>query len=275
MTPRREVRIFSKTLQLVSLVPRNPKEAFDRMRVILAARLQKGSHAAPKYEISRPEQSLSLLAVALHDDLPARVQEPELHAIEQIVRDAQATLPGNAPFRRSHDGDFLLARLCYLATRALSPSIVIETGVCYGVTSSFILQALEANGRGVLHSIDLPPLGEGADKFVGRFIPSDLRNRWVLHRGSSAKCLSPLLREVAPPGIFIHDSLHTYSNMRNEFAAVWPSLRSGGVVISDDIHNNFAFLELAARNDVAASVVMSEESKSSLFGIAVKRVRTH
>ena len=35
---------------------------------------------------------------------------------------------------------------------------VVETGVAHGVTSRFILEALERNGRGFLWSIDLPPL---------------------------------------------------------------------------------------------------------------------
>jgi len=41
--------------------------------------------------------------------------------------------------------------------------------------------------------------------------------------------------------IFVHDSLHTYRNMRFEFETVWPSLTHSGVVISDDIAMNRAF----------------------------------
>jgi hypothetical protein len=237
---------------------------------MIALRWQTTGNRIPTYEFSTPAEALTHLGEALHDDLHARLQEAELAVIEQTVRKAQETLPDSAPFRRINDGDFLLARLCYLVTRAVCPSTVIETGVCYGVTSAFVLQALQTNGKGYLHSIDLPPLGKNGDKFVGRFVPSDLRKRWVLHRGTSTSHLSPLLQKVGPPGVFIHDSLHTYANMRYEFDTIWPSLEPYGVVISDDIQGNAAFLELTAQESVARSVVMQEERKDSLFGVVAK-----
>jgi predicted O-methyltransferase YrrM len=39
--------------------------------------------------------------------------------------------------------------------RKIKPKIVVETGVSFGITSSFILQAMEENGFGTLYSIDL------------------------------------------------------------------------------------------------------------------------
>jgi predicted O-methyltransferase YrrM len=70
----------------------------------------------------------------------------------------------------------------------------------------------------------------------------------------------------------MHDSLHTYRNMTQEFERVWPALRPGGVLISDDLESNSAFLDLSMRSDVALSVVMKGQDKDSLFGIAVKAV---
>ena len=37
-----------------------------------------------------------------------------------------------APFPLFHNGDFALARLCYMLVRVTRPSSVVETGVCYG-----------------------------------------------------------------------------------------------------------------------------------------------
>ena len=265
-----EVCMFSKTVQLLSLIPRRPKEAYERIRIIIDSRWEKSGPRIYNYELTAPAKALAELSGSLNDDLHARLQESELASIEESVRKAQELLPNDAPFRRSHSGDFLLARFCYLLTRVLCPTTVIETGVCYGVTSAFVLHALKVNGRGHLHSIDLPPLGADGDAFVGRFIPGKLRDRWVLHRGSSENQLSQLLKEVGPPGLFIHDSLHTYTNMRYEFALAWPALKSGGAVIADDIQGNMAFLELTAREDVAWSVVLQEDQKKSLFGVVVK-----
>ena len=44
----------------------------------------------------------------------------------------------------------------YFLVRELKPEKIIETGVHRGVSSLFILQALEDNGKGELYSIDLP-----------------------------------------------------------------------------------------------------------------------
>ena len=38
----------------------------------------------------------------------------------------------------------------YILMRKIKPKIVVETGVSFGVTSSFILQAMEDNGFGIL-----------------------------------------------------------------------------------------------------------------------------
>ena len=92
-------------------------------------------------------------------------------------------LPPDAPFSLFHNGDFGLGRLCYMLVRVTRPSSVVETGVCYGVTSAFLLQAIRVNGNGCLHSIDFPPFGQSGDEFVGRLVPEQLRSYWRLHRG--------------------------------------------------------------------------------------------
>src|ERR1700687_229783 len=44
----------------------------------------------------------------------------------------------------------------YAAARALAPDCIVETGVANGVSSSYLLLALQKNGRGRLRSIGLP-----------------------------------------------------------------------------------------------------------------------
>ena len=44
----------------------------------------------------------------------------------------------------------------YATVRVARPDIVVETGVGSGVSSTFFLSAMEANGVGRLYSIDLP-----------------------------------------------------------------------------------------------------------------------
>src|ERR671916_823414 len=139
--------------------------------------------------------------------------------------------------------------------------VVVETGVAYGVSSAFILRALEENGRGVLHSVDLPPLRREYERFWGVAVDRVHRGRWSLHRGSSARILPRLLDELETVDLFVHDSLPTYRNMRREFEAVWPHLRTGGALVADDVERNRAFGELQRKNPALWRVVRDGEER--------------
>jgi predicted O-methyltransferase YrrM len=154
---------------------------------------------------------------------------------------------------------------------------VLETGVAYGVSSVFILKALQVNGRGTLHSVDLPPLRSEYERFWGIAVPEAFKDRWRLHRGSSARVLPRLLREIRTIDLFVHDSLHTRRNMRREFDAIWPRLRNGGALLADDVERNRAFSELQKKSPALWRVVQDREESPLhgraapvVFGIAIK-----
>jgi predicted O-methyltransferase YrrM len=137
-----------------------------------------------------------------------------------------------------HDGTVELAATVYALARLRHPRTVVETGVARGVTSAAILQALAENGAGRLHSLDLPGLGAGYREQVGAAVPAALRERWDLHFGPSAVKLGGILRAAAPVDLFIHDSAHTYRNMRWEFEQAARHLAPGGIIVSDDVCND-------------------------------------
>jgi predicted O-methyltransferase YrrM len=260
-----------KPLQLLSLLPRRPREFYDRASAIATSRWEAAHGQRVAYCAVPFGEALQDLFAVLRSDFAGYVSEPSLSQIERQVEAGKFSLSIGGPFAMSHNADSVLARVCYVLARALRPKLAVETGVCYGVSSAYVLKALEANGGGHLHSIDLPPLGKDAERHVGGLIPEELRSRWTLHRGMSGRVLTPLLAKLGGIDLFIHDSLHTYRTMSEEFAVAWPSLRPGGVLISDDVEGNAAFLELMRRSDVARAVVVQEEDKDSLLGVAVKR----
>jgi predicted O-methyltransferase YrrM len=131
----------------------------------------------------------------------------------------------------------------YILTRLLKPECIVETGVSAGVSSAYILRALEDNQKGKLYSIDLPPDNILSGKTSGWIVPQYLRNRWSLHIGDSKEVLKPLLDSVGEIDCFIHDSLHTYDHMISEFRTAWKHLRSGGLLLSHDIGGNEAFFD--------------------------------
>ena len=218
------------------------------------------------------------------EDLEARLgnvagilEEPALRELEESTRRLLADIRHEDTYTPHWAADSVLARLCYLACRLTSPEIVFETGVAYGVSSAFILRALEMNGRGQLHSVDLPPLRRAYERFWGVAVPGELRGRWRLHRGSSARVLPRLVRENPTVDLFVHDSLHTHRNMRREFDAVWPHLREGGLLLADDVERNRAFGELRQKTPTLWRVIRDRETSPLqgnaapvVLGVAIK-----
>ncbi|MHA1219185.1 MAG: class I SAM-dependent methyltransferase [Candidatus Heimdallarchaeaceae archaeon] len=146
----------------------------------------------------------------------------------------------------------------YSLVRKFKPEVLVETGVCNGISTAFILLALHKNKKGKLYSIDFPEIdgeiyeedcfGEkkgGAmiprGKRPGWVIPKHLCDRWTLIVGKSQDELPPLILELKEIDFFIHDSAHTYDCMMFEYEETYAALRSKGILVSDDIVWNNSF----------------------------------
>lgn len=252
----------------MSLLVTRPSEAYGRLEGIADSRLEHLWTRPPKYGSFDAASIYEQLHDAMGLRLDEFLNEPALANIEEFVRKRLEALPEDAPFPRSLNGDFSLARLCYAACRALRPLQVVETGVCYGVTTAFFLQSLEENGIGELQSIDLPPLGRKASDYVGTLVPTYLRARWKLHRGTSRMLLPRVLKQIGTVNFFLHDSLHTWRNIRRELGMVTPHLSAPALVLSDDIDGNSAFSEWVEKVRPPFWTVVEQSSKSSLLGVA-------
>ncbi|HEY6069046.1 MAG TPA: class I SAM-dependent methyltransferase [Gaiellaceae bacterium] len=152
----------------------------------------------------------------------------------------------------------------YAVMRKLRPEISVETGVANGFSTAFALLALQENGAGHLHSVDLPREA-GRDYEPGTFyegegragippgsepgwlIPPELKEHWTLILGRSQEALPPLLERLGPIDTFMHDSEHSFDCMWFEFNAAWPCLKPGGVLLSDDVNSTEAFARFAAQ----------------------------
>ena len=140
-----------------------------------------------------------------------------------------------------------LGMILYVICRSQKPDIIVETGVASGVSSSYILCALEQNNHGQLYSIDQP---WWQDKQSGWIIPDYLRHRWHLIKGKSSAKLVPLLTNVGEIDIFLHDSEHTYKNMLWEFQTAWTYLKSGRLMLAHNIDTNDAFADFCRSRSI-------------------------
>jgi methyltransferase family protein len=261
----------SKAVQLLSLLPKRPVEFYDRVMTVLEVTSERGRSAFQNSNVLTFRDALSLALGVSSSEIAALLGESELQGIEMKVLEGMTNAKDKGPFHSGHNADFCLARSIYVICRLLSPNVVLETGVAYGVTSAFILQALAVNRRGTLISVDLPPLGRDADRHVGALIPQELRERWRLHRGPAKRILPNLVTSIKEVDVFVHDSLHTYRHMNFEFETAWPCVRPGGAVVADNVDLNDAFRHFTARIKPAFSAVVMEENTDDLFGIMIKR----
>nr|WP_290668784.1 class I SAM-dependent methyltransferase [Ardenticatena sp.] len=255
----------NKFFLLMKTLCHSPSEFLDRIEAILTSRLERYFPSKIDYNPLTAENALQKLSEVLgHNVNWNGIEDFEANVVQRMQ-----SLEEIAPFSTKHHGDLSLARLCFAVCRLLKPEIVIETGVAYGVTTAYMLKALQMNGNGVLHSIDLPPLGKNADAFVGYLIPEELKERWVLHRGTSKRILPSLLDTLKHVDIFVHDGLHTYWNIKRELNAITPYLTRPSVVIADDVEENKAFYEWAVQVEPKEWFTFKEKNKDSIAGVAV------
>ena len=125
----------------------------------------------------------------------------------------------------------------YVATRATTPGVAVETGIAHGISSAFILAAMEKADRGSLTSIEIID----DDSRIGQAVPPQWRSRWHVRFGDSLTVLPPVLAERGSIDMFVHDSRHDYSYVWREFEMAWPHLSSGGMLCAHDILENNAF----------------------------------
>jgi predicted O-methyltransferase YrrM len=167
-------------------------------------------------------------------------------------------------------GDASFAELLYGLVRALRPDAVVETGVATGVTSAYLLAALADNGKGELRSIDLPSADLLRAGIVGCSVPAELRDRWTYHLGASRRLLPRVFDDATGARrLFVHDSEHTYSNMRWELECAWRALAKGDWLVADDAQLHSAFADVAAAVGAEARFV-EKVHKGGCLGLMVK-----
>jgi predicted O-methyltransferase YrrM len=165
------------------------------------------------------------------------------------LKQYQATGPA------AHMGGPGFLEVCYAVVRLERPAMVLETGVAHGYSSAVILQALEDNGRGRLHSVDLPRFRPGVAAYTGAAVPGRLRSRWELHIGSDRRVLPGLLPRIAPVDYLFYDSDTSYEGMLHTWRLVWPHLRPGAVLTINMVHANDAYLEFCEAHRLKPMIV--------------------
>jgi len=223
------------------------------------------SHWNRKVNLNRRIRSLSTLLGSGPGYVRRTLMESRESSILQSVEKTVSGLPNLATFRGGPE--------LYTVIRQHRPTNVIETGVGAGYSSAYILAALNENGTGTLHSIDMPALDAAWSLPSGRppgfLVPEALRRRWDFHIGYVQEELPVLLDNLGAVDVFFHDSDHSYENMMFEFRLGYRHLGKGGFLVGDDVTLNCAMLDFASEAKRAVHLIY-HHGPSSPFGVILK-----
>ena len=269
--------LLTNPLALLDLAA-DPREVWTRIQdVYVAEREQRRPHCHYEPDNNWEQRLHQHLGVAWPCQLTSEIRGLWPQIILEL--EAKGIKPGPQSFGSWNDGDAGLVRAIWCLIRHLKPGKVVETGVAHGVTSRFILEAMERNGGGQLWSIDLPPIERIWQQQVGLAVGDRYAGRWSYIKGSSRRRLPALLARLGQIDLFIHDSLHSERNVRFELDRAWAALRPGGALVVDDVDANWGFRSFTQIFSGHQSMTCEAETlypdlrrfnKKGLFGIILK-----
>jgi hypothetical protein len=184
-------------------------------------------------------------ALAGVSDRRARSALAEAEAERRLFRSiGRAHAAGGRPSYVEIDAPFEL----YAIARICRPRHVIEVGVSSGVSSAYLLRALERNAYGTLHSIDRPQFdGRGGrprrpdtaswvipeGQSSGWAVPMSLRGRWDLRLGDKRTVIPLLVDDLPRVDLVVYDVPHSCGDLAREFRTIDRRFSPTGVAITD------------------------------------------
>ena len=267
-----------KPIATLSAIASDPVESWMWFREQYAVH-REGPTPPDLYKAEENWESHLCAALALSS--PGEIASEFWDLWPKVIRElaAKGIHAGPESFKKWNDGDAGFIRAIWCLVRCLQPRHVVETGVAHGVTSRFILEALEKNGRGHLWSIDRPPMEREWKAQIGAAVDGRIQHRWSYIQGSSRRRLPGLISQLGEIDLFVHDSLHSERNVRFEMDRAWAALRPGGAIVVDDIDANRGFHGFTREFSNCESMVCEAEplrpdlrrfNKKGMFGIVLK-----
>jgi predicted O-methyltransferase YrrM len=211
----------------------------------------------PEYGVeppSRPASTSAAAAVAA----TLGVTEAEYHATVDGLWKPEVEDDSSVGDRNAREE---LQDVIGAVVKLTKPMVVVETGAAKGLTSAVILAALASNGEGQLYSMDPAAAQSRPEEVLGSAVPDNFRSRWTLEHGTSRQILPELVQHVAPIDVSLHDADHSHAGQLEEYRTVWPQLRSGGVMVSDDVRGP-AFLEFTEEAGAEPKLIGGDEERA-------------
>jgi hypothetical protein len=161
--------------------------------------------------------------------------------------------------------------LNYSIAHYLQATHVVETGVAYGWSSMSLLKSISEQKQGTLISVDMPFWGTKHENQIGCVVPPILKKYWSLIRLPDRDALPKILNNKRKFHMCHYDSDKTYDGKSWALPKLWDSIKSGGVLICDDVNDNLAFKDFCEERNIEPIIAKTFDSQVVKYvGIAVK-----
>jgi len=147
-------------------------------------------------------------------------------------------------------------RLLYNLAEHLQAKRIVETGVARGESTVSLLRSLK-NRNGKLISTNIPQ----PDVWIktGCLVPDELAEYWELIDKPDRGALPKALGQMPQIDMCYYDSDKSYSGRMFAYPLLWDALRQGGIFVSDDIDDNFAFRDFCENNGLEPLIAKNGE----------------
>lgn len=160
------------------------------------------------------------------------------------------------------NGEKQLFMLLYTISSSIKDGEIVETGVANGFTTNSIMKALQDSmSSASLTSFDILP--ETINAYVG-----DRKWNFQLLSGRRLhKQLQKIVDDLSNISLWVHDSDHSYKWQKFEYTLASQRLRSGGILVSDDIDTSAAWITVIPKYFKYNYVIFDSRK---FIGIAIK-----
>ena len=184
--------------------------------------------------------------------------------IYKDIFDKSKSIVNNNPYKLGGAGDL---EILYNLAKLKNMNNILETGVANGWSSLAILLSIQETNNKKLTSIDLPYPYKNSDKYIGCVVPNNLRKNWSLIIDNDKKVLTDFLNKKLKFDLVHYDSDKSYEGRINSYELIWKLLNHNGILISDDISDNNAFIFFSKSKNLIP-IIYKHESK--MIGILRK-----
>ncbi len=143
----------------------------------------------------------------------------------------------------------------------------LDCGVAAGWSSLSILEGIKKKKSNKLISNDMPYMFKNNHDKIGFLIPKSLKRKWKLFKMPDRLILKNIFKNYGKFDVCHYDSDKTYFGRLWSYKLIYKNLKNKGLLISDDINDNEAFIDFAKKKNKKIYII---KGVKNYVGIIIK-----